>query len=193
MFNQKQARLALSDCQPCQSFLNQILVVFQPSALDEGFENFTNCFSPKPSTTISRGIANIALESTISLEKVAKLHRTGAGKITKPLQFMLWMILLFLAAFYDASCTWRGQLPPRNHSNKTLSNKVFLGGVPWDISEQNLLAAFRPFGSVRIEWPGKEGSCVPKGYLYVIFDHERQVRHLLSTCTQDFGSGAGSW
>lgn len=146
----------------------------QPSPLEEGFENFTNCFSPKPSTTISRGIANIALESTISLEKVAKLHRTGA-------------------AFYDASCTWRGQLPPRNHSNKTLSNKVFLGGVPWDISEQNLLAAFRPFGSVRIEWPGKEGSCVPKGYLYVIFDHERQVRHLLSTCTQDFGSGAGSW
>ena len=47
--------------------------------LDEGYENFTNCFSPKPSTTISRGIANIALESTINLEKVAKLHRTGAG------------------------------------------------------------------------------------------------------------------
>ena len=70
---------------------------------------------------------------------------------------------------------------------------MFLGGVPWDITEQNLAAAFRPFGPIRIEWPGKEGSNVPKGYLYIIFEHERQVRHLLSACTQDFGSGTGSW
>jgi len=147
---------------------------YQPFSLDDGFENFTNCFSPKPNAHISRGIANIALESTMSLEKVAKLHRTGA-------------------AYYDASCTWRGQLPPRNHANKTLSVKVFLGGVPWDITEHNLIAAFRPFGPIRIEWPGKEGSSIPKGYLYVIFEHERQVRHLLSACTQDFGSGTGSW
>ena len=71
--------------------------------------------------------------------------------------------------------------------------KVFLGGVPWDITETNLVQAFRPFGNIRIEWPGKDSSSIPKGYLYVIFEHEKQVRNLLSACTQDFGNGGGSW
>ena len=66
--------------------------MFQPSPLEEGFENFTNCFSPKPSTTISRGIANIALESTISLEKVAKLHRTGAGKFIEGTYYLCYTL-----------------------------------------------------------------------------------------------------
>ena len=96
-------------------------------------------------------------------------------------------------AYYDATCTWRGQLPSRSHNNKTLSVKVFLGGVPWDITETNLVQAFRPFGNIRIEWPGKDSSSIPKGYLYVIFEHEKQVRNLLSACTQDFGNGGGSW
>ena len=101
----------------------------------------------------------------MSLENVAKLHRSSAS-------------------LYDATCTWRGQLPPRSHSNKALSAKVFLGGVPWDITEQNLIQAFRPYGNIRIEWPGKDTSCVPKGYLYIIFEQERQVRSLLQSCTQ---------
>lgn len=58
--------------------------------------------------------------------------------------------------------------------------KVFLGGVPWDITENNLIQAFRPFGNIRIEWPGKDSSSIPKGYLYVIFEHDKQVRSLLS-------------
>jgi len=111
---------------------------------------------------------------TMSLEKVAKMHRNSA-------------------AYYDATCTWRGQLPSRSHNNKTLSVKVFLGGVPWDITETNLVQAFRPFGNIRIEWPGKDSSSIPKGYLYVIFEHEKQVRNLLSACTRDFGNGGGSW
>ena len=97
---------------------------------------------------------------------------------------------------YDATCTWRGQLPPRSHNIKTLSIKVFLGGVPWDITEQNLVQAFRPFGNIRIEWPGGKDAIqtVPKGYLYIIFEQEKQVRNLLSACTQDFSySGSGSW
>ena len=100
------------------------------------------------------------------------------------------------ASMYDATCTWRGQLPPRSHNIKTLSIKVFLGGVPWDITEQNLVQAFRPFGNIRIEWPGGKDAIqtVPKGYLYIIFEQEKQVRNLLSACTQDFSySGSGSW
>lgn len=147
---------------------------FNPPSQD--LVNFTSFFSPirKPSNTPNFNRPMYGLDS-LSLEKVAKLHRNSA-------------------AYFDATCTWRGQLPPRSHNNKILSVKVFLGGVPWDITEQNLIQAFRPFGNIRIEWPGKETSCVPKGYLYIIFEHEKQVRNLLSACTQDFVSGgSGSW
>ena len=56
-----------------------------------------------------------------------------------------------------------------------------------------MIQAFRPYGNIRIEWPGKDSSSIPKGYLYIIFEHEKQVRSLLSACTQDFGNGGGSW
>ncbi|XP_068708227.1 cytoplasmic polyadenylation element-binding protein 1-like [Montipora foliosa] len=50
---------------------------------------------------------------------------------------------------------WSGQLPRRNYKNPSYSTKVFLGGVPWDITEASLVMSFKPFGSVRVEWPGK--------------------------------------
>ncbi len=59
--------------------------------------------------------------------------------------------------------------------NAALSCKVFLGGVPWDITESALFNAFKPFGTIRIEWPGKDNTSIPKGYLYVIFETEKQV------------------
>lgn len=42
---------------------------------------------------------------------------------------------LFVQAVNEATCTWSGQLPPRNYKNPVYSCKVFLGGVPWDITE----------------------------------------------------------
>ena len=55
------------------------------------------------------------------------------------------------AAVNDATCTWSGQLPPRCQNNAPLSCKIFLGGVPWDIGEQTLYAAFKPFGNIRYD------------------------------------------
>ena len=73
---------------------------------------------------------------------------------------------------------------------------MFLGGVPWDITEKCLQAAFRHFGPVRIEWPGRgraaEGGSAPKGYLYVILEGEGAVAALLAQCTHDY-SGGGAW
>ena len=110
-----------------------------------------------------------------SLDRAAKLYRNAAS-------------------LYDATCTWSGQLPPRHHQNPLYSSKVFLGGVPWDITEKCLLNAFKPFGSIRIEWPGKgTASSPPKGYLYIIFESEASVTSLLSQCTHDYSSSGGSW
>ena len=39
--------------------------------------------------------------------------------------------------------TWSGQLPPKTHRNPSFSNKIFLGGVPWDVTEASLVQAFR--------------------------------------------------
>ena len=71
---------------------------------------------------------NSAIDS--SLDRVAKFHRTSA-------------------ALYEPTCTWSGVLPPRSHRFITYSPKVFLGGIPWDISEQSLMQIFKPFGQIR--------------------------------------------
>lgn len=42
---------------------------------------------------------------------------------------------MLVPAVNEATCTWSGQLPPRNYKNPIYSCKVFLGGVPWDITE----------------------------------------------------------
>jgi len=93
----------------------------------------------------------------------------------------------------DADCTWSGTLPPRRHKNPVFSCKIFLGGVPWDVTESTLIQAFGYYGPIRIEWPGKDTSpSPPKGYVYIIFEDEKNVPLLLSQCTHDYANG-GSW
>lgn len=55
--------------------------------------------------------------------------------------------------------------------------QVFLGGVPWDINDAMLVHAFKQFGLIRVEWPGskQQGVPPPKGYVYIIFECEKQV------------------
>lgn len=95
----------------------------------------------------------------------------------------------------EPTYTWSGHLPPKIYKNPIYSNKVFLGGVPWDITEAGLQQAFRPFGALNIEWPGKDGKHSrhpPKGYVYLLFESEKSVKGLLANCTHDFTNG-GDW
>jgi len=109
-----------------------------------------------------------------SLDRAARMYRNAAN-------------------LYDATCAWSGQLPPRSHKNPIFSCKIFLGGVPWDLTEATLIQTFKPFGPIQVEWPGRESSpSTPKGYVYVIFEQETSVKMLLSHCTHDYTSG-GSW
>ncbi|XP_076765823.1 polyadenylation element binding protein orb isoform X1 [Xylocopa sonorina] len=114
------------------------------------------------------------LDPQMSLERVARFHRSAA-------------------ALCDPICTWSGTLPQRTQKPSGYSSKVFLGGVPWDITESLLVATFKQFGQIRVEWPGKDQSATqPKGYVYIIFESEKQVKTLLACCTHDFTNG-GSW
>lgn len=111
---------------------------------------------------------------TFSIEREARLHRQAA-------------------AVNEATFTWSGQLPPRNNKDPLYSCKVFLGGVPWDITESGLIATFSSYGPLNVEWPGKDGKHprsppkgnVAKGYVYLIFENEKSVRALLRACSQD--------
>ncbi|XP_019626156.1 PREDICTED: cytoplasmic polyadenylation element-binding protein 1-like [Branchiostoma belcheri] len=96
------------------------------------------------------------------------------------------------AAMCEPTCTWSGQLPMRQHKCPIYSPKVFLGGVPWDITEVGLQAAFKPFGPINVEWPGKDNKhprYPPKGYVYVLFESDKAVKSLLQACTHEFSHG----
>ena len=100
------------------------------------------------------------------------------------------------ASTHEAACSWSGQLPTLGRSRseaRVYSGKVFLGGVPWDITESDLVQVFRQFGPIGVEWPGKGRQCdgrnMTKGFLYVILESEDAVAALLSQCSQDYSSG----
>jgi len=103
------------------------------------------------------------------------------------------------ASYSEARCTWSGQLPVKTYKNPMYSTKVFLGGVPWDITEQGLIDAFKQFGNVHVQWPtGAQRSSFgfpsqqtagKAGYVYIIFDSEKSVKALLAACTHDFSMG----
>jgi cytoplasmic polyadenylation element-binding protein len=84
----------------------------------------------------------------------------------------------------DPIFTWSGQLPKIVHNSPTYSCKVFLGGVPWDITEDGLIMAFSKFGSIKVEWPGTSTNLnQPKGYVYIIMQSDQMVKQLLESCT----------
>ncbi|CAL8087333.1 unnamed protein product [Calicophoron daubneyi] len=97
----------------------------------------------------------------------------------------------------EAAYHWSGKLPVRVYRSMTFSRKVFLGGVPWDSTSEDLIMAFSRFGNVTISWPQKE-SCFhgmysrnvsPKGYCYLIFEHEASVADLIAACVRDPATG----
>ncbi|KAB1257230.1 Cytoplasmic polyadenylation element-binding protein 1 [Camelus dromedarius] len=134
-----------------------------------------------------------APKDPFSIEREARLHRQAAGECgyghaVTVLIFLTPVSLSSTKAVNEATCTWSGQLPPRNYKNPIYSCKVFLGGVPWDITEAGLVNTFRVFGSLSVEWPGKDGKhprCPPKGYVYLVFELEKSVRALLQACSHD--------
>ncbi|RXG51933.1 Cytoplasmic polyadenylation element-binding protein 1-B [Armadillidium vulgare] len=128
--------------------------------------------STSPNSHLSSPLSSLFPGSDpYAIEKQAKMHRSAA------------------AAVCDATCTWSGNLPKKVNKNPFYSYKVFLGGVPWDVTELALRQAFLQFGTIQVEWPGKENSAnPPKGYVYILFENEKQVKALLAACTQDINS-----
>ena len=65
------------------------------------------------------------------------------------------------------------------------SRKVFVGGLPPDIDEDEITASFRRFGPLVVDWPHKAESksyFPPKGYAFLLF----QVKDYTVWKFQDF-------
>ncbi|XP_059821261.1 cytoplasmic polyadenylation element-binding protein 2-like [Hypanus sabinus] len=70
------------------------------------------------------------------------------------------------------------------------SRKVFVGGLPPDIDEDEIIATFCCFGQLMVDWPHKSGSksyFPPKGYAFLLFQEECSVQVLIDACYQDDG------
>ena len=41
---------------------------------------------------------------------------------------------------------------------------------------------------MRVEWPGRDYTSPPKGYLYLVFEDEGDIKDLLAKCSQDLSN-----
>ncbi|XP_062309156.1 cytoplasmic polyadenylation element-binding protein 4b isoform X2 [Osmerus eperlanus] len=70
------------------------------------------------------------------------------------------------------------------------SRKVFVGGLPPDIDEDEITASFRRFGHLFVDWPHKAESksyFPPKGYAFLLFQEESSVQALIDACIEEDG------
>ncbi|CAD0207152.1 unnamed protein product [Chrysodeixis includens] len=68
------------------------------------------------------------------------------------------------------------------------SRKVFVGGLPPDIDEDEITSSFRRFGPLVVDWPHKAESksyFPPKGYAFLLFQDESSVAALMEACITD--------
>ncbi|XP_024120657.1 cytoplasmic polyadenylation element-binding protein 3 isoform X2 [Oryzias melastigma] len=70
------------------------------------------------------------------------------------------------------------------------SRKVFVGGLPPDIDEDEITNSFRRYGHLVVDWPHKAESksyFPPKGYAFLLFQEESSVQALIDACIEEDG------
>ncbi|XP_066926879.1 cytoplasmic polyadenylation element-binding protein 4-like [Clytia hemisphaerica] len=70
------------------------------------------------------------------------------------------------------------------------SRKVFVGGLPPDIDEDEIHASFCRFGPLTVDWPHKAESksyFPPKGYAFLLYKDEISVQRLIDCCIMQDG------
>ncbi|CAF4227957.1 unnamed protein product [Rotaria socialis] len=79
-------------------------------------------------------------------------------------------------------------LPIDMNKEERFSRKVFVGGLPPDIDEEEIITHFQRFGPLVVDWPHKQESksyFPPKGYAFLIFTYERSVQEIIDECVID--------
>lgn len=78
-----------------------------------------------------------------------------------------------------------------SEGGERFSRKVFVGGLPPDIDEDEITASFRRFGPLVVDWPHKAESksyFPPKGYAFLLFQVSNHFRvGITATILQSIG------
>lgn len=99
-------------------------------------------FTTLTDSTDDKGRGECDVSPLNNIDVAAKMHRHAACKMDY-IQYQIVNLLVLLdnliaivfVANHDATCTWSGTLAsPPFVKNPNYSCKVFLGGVPWDIT-----------------------------------------------------------
>lgn len=77
----------------------------------------------------------------------------------------------------ETTFSWKGTLTTRFHASPTFAPKVFVGGLPYDVTPDALTELFGKFGLVAVQFPPRG-----RGHAYLVFDSEQQVQALLNAC-----------
>uniref|UniRef100_A0A0R3RVG1 Cytoplasmic polyadenylation element-binding protein 1 n=1 Tax=Elaeophora elaphi TaxID=1147741 RepID=A0A0R3RVG1_9BILA len=78
-------------------------------------------------------------------------------------------------------------------SLEIFARKVFVGGLPIDVTEDEITSTFSQFGPVLVDWPRRPDSSVRErptarymtGYVFLVFEDERSVQLLVSKCHKE--------
>ncbi|XGW09566.1 hypothetical protein V3C99_011670 [Haemonchus contortus] len=88
---------------------------------------------------------------------------------------------------------------PSQFSNdvEVFARKVFVGGLPIDVTEEEIWQTFSVFGNVLVDWPRRpdgtsardeesgRGSRSMTGYVFLVFEEESSVQYLVSECHKE--------
>lgn len=72
-----------------------------------------------------------------------------------------------------------------SEGGERFSRKVFVGGLPPDIDEDEITVSFRRFGPLVVDWPHKAESksyFPPKGYAFLLFQVSQNTKNKLFRC-----------
>lgn len=129
-----------------------------PSSVSSSLSQRMDCFhhhdeasSNYPSSSSSSLIATAPSCNLLNKHSVLNHHNINLAVETAAKKYRC------AAQVSEASCSWKGKLPPKQYKMPIVySNKVFVGGLPWDITEDDLLKEFGQFGPLRVEWTNKD-------------------------------------
>lgn len=74
--------------------------------------------------------------------------------------------------------------------SEKFSRKVFVGGLPPDIDEDEIHSSFCRFGPLTVDWPHKAESksyFPPQGYAFLLYKDEISVQRLINMCVMHDG------
>ncbi|XP_044766332.1 cytoplasmic polyadenylation element-binding protein 2 [Coccinella septempunctata] len=158
-----------------------------------GLEHYLNdIIRPTPESTDIKGFINCP---TNAFQSISHLH--GKSAYFPGLDEQAGTVLLEEPTHLDSTLGGPQPLssPSRSspHSQgseggERFSRKVFVGGLPPDIDEDEITASFRRFGPLVVDWPHKAESksyFPPKGYAFLLFQDENSVQSLIDACITD--------